>query len=169
MLIIILSVLIGCNTKYDTLDQAIKEEVSYNIEDVIYVENVQNDRNVVLFLTQPKDRPFKALGTALFVGRDNSKWEYVSGSGQWEYSSNENLEVYYRTYSLDDNVSKIELTYGRINNQDIESLQVANEDKEYTEVNIIETTTGRYFLKLGDYQYIRSFAEDAQIISTYGD
>jgi hypothetical protein len=168
MLIIISSMLVGCNTKYDTLNQAIKEEVSYNIIDVIHVEEVHNNESVALFLTKPKDRRFKALGTAFFIGSDNNKWEYAPGSAQWEYSSDENLEVYYRTYHLSDNESKVKLTYGRINNQDIESIEVANEDKEYIEVDIIETTTGRYFLNLGDYPYIRSFAEDGQIISTHG-
>jgi hypothetical protein len=168
--IVILNILllIGCNNKYSTLNEAMQHAIPYEIKEVIHIENLDKG-SLIVFLTSPESYGFDALGTVYFKGSNQKGWVMDEGSLSWEHIDNKDMTVHYRNFITEDHNSPIYVTYGEINNKNINKIDVADkENQEFEEIPIIEGNTGRYYFSKGYHLKVRGIGENNKIISEQG-
>jgi hypothetical protein len=164
-----LLLLVGCNNNYSTLNEAIKHAIPYEVKEVIHIENLNNG-SLIVFVIRPENKGFDALGTVYFKGNNQMGWEMDESSLYWKHTDNKDMTVHYQNIVTQDNDSTVSVTYGKINNLDINRIDVADkETQKFKEIPIIERKMGRYYFSLGYHLVVRGIAENNKIISQQGN
>lgn len=168
-MIVIVATLTACKSK--TLEEAIQTEIPFNIERVVYTEKVE-EGEIVLYITEQKkeEEPIEAMAAAFMKKSKKSKWENA-GNNHWDYDENPNMTVYMNTFYDYDKKGNLEnripIIYGKVNNENIQAVQVAEGSGEYEEAKLIYSNGSQYFFKLGDYLAAKGTDGKGEVIEEY--
>lgn len=154
--VVCLFLLTGC--KYDTLEEAIKKDIPFNVASVIHIEKVK-DGAVVLYTTEQEQNfhIIETVAVAFVSGNDKNGWENI-GNNHWEYEGNQDFSVYTNTFYKYDKKGKLEqkipVVYGMVQSEAIETIQfqATGKNQKYEDIDIIKKNGKRYFIKLDSYQ-----------------
>ncbi|MFB6465915.1 hypothetical protein ACE38V_03740 [Cytobacillus sp. Hz8] len=167
-LICLFFLLTGC--KYDTVEEAIKKDIPFNIIEVIHIERVQSGV-IVLYTTKQKNhfQPIEALAVAFINGSDKTGWENL-GNNHWGYNNeHQDFSIYPNTFYKFDKKGNIKqeipVVYGVIKNPAIKSVQVLGKERKYEDAQMIEKNKIRYFFRLDTYEKSRGVTEEGKIVS----
>lgn len=150
-------ILSGCS--YATLEQVIEKDIPFNVKEVIHKEKVR-DGIILLYVTEQKDSisTFDALSVAFLKGNHEDGWENV-GHNHWEYKRDSRVTVYKDVFYEYDHrgklLNRIPIIFGEIESVEVQSIVVFGVDNEHEQVHIIETESGRYYIKIGEYEAAR--------------
>lgn len=164
---IVLLILTLTACKSESLEEAIKKDIPFNVERVVYTEKVK-DGVVVLYITEQET--IEAMAVAFIKKDKKNRWENA-GNNHWDYKENPNMTTYMNTfYDYDETGSlenRIPIIYGRIVNDKILTVQVAGETKQYEDAKIITSGGSEYFIKIGDYSMARGLDSAGEVIEEY--
>jgi hypothetical protein len=169
LFIILLIMMTGCS--YPTLNEAIKKDTPYKVNNVIHIENV-GSISIVLYDTIPEQEEFPhltepVLGIAFFKGSDEDGWENVGPNG-WDHQENTQFTIYHEFFSEYDNkgdlIVDVPVIFGEINNKEIESIETSGDSKNYKEAVVIDTEYGRYYLAIGHITSIKGLSKNGDVI-----
>ncbi|MBU8879210.1 hypothetical protein BGM26_09460 [Bacillus sp. FJAT-29790] len=152
-----------------TMNMVIEEDIPFNVKEIIHTEKVK-DGVILLYVTSQKNAKgeIDAVTVAFLKGNDQDGWKNA-GHNHWEYNDNEYMTVYTDTFYDYDQKGKLEnrlpVIYGKIQSEEIKSIEVKGQDQKAEKANIIEKESGRYFLKLGDYQIATGLTGDGKEVS----
>jgi len=144
------------------MSKVIEEDIPFNVKEIIHKEKVK-DGVILLYLTHQKSKQgeFDALTAAFLKGNDQDGWKNA-GHNHWEYEENEELTVYTDVfYDYDRNgrlENRLPVIYGKIENKQIIFIEVFDKEERIDRARIIETKSGRYYIKIGDYMKARGQA-----------
>lgn len=161
-LLIMALVLTACSRL--TMDQVIKEDIPFNVKEVLHKEKVK-DGVILLYLTNQKndDGIFEAVTVAFLKGNNQDGWENA-GHNHWEHKKNGRLTVYKDVfYDYDQKgtlINRIPVIFGKIESEEVQSVMVFGEDEKLHNAHIIEKDSGRYYIKLGDYKAVRGISKN---------
>jgi hypothetical protein len=163
--------------KYDTFEEVLEKGIPYKVKEVIHTHNVDGI-TVLMYTTEPKeeDLPFAdydALAVVFLEGNDHDGWENVGPNG-WTHYENNNMTAYYENYRKHDNKGNllihIPVTFGEINNADIQRVETkAKNSEEYNEVDIIEHYGMRYYFDIGYHKSVRGLSNNGKVIEQHGE
>lgn len=168
VIFIIMTVIMLTACRSATLDEAIKEQIPFNVEQVIHTEIIK-DGAIVLYTTNQQNefKSFLALTVAYMKGNNKQGWENV-GHNHWEYEENQNMTTHVdEFYDYDEKgklLKKISVMYGEINNKQIEEIQLYNETQIPTKADIMNINDERYYFKFGKYEMVRGLGTGGEVI-----
>ncbi|MDQ0157425.1 hypothetical protein [Robertmurraya andreesenii] len=168
-LLFLLILLTAC--KSDSLEDAIKTDIPFNMTKIIYAEQVE-DGEIILYITEQKKETelIEALAVAFLKKDHKSRWENA-GNNHWYYQENPNMTVYMNAfYDYDKKgklLQKLPVIFGKIENGQIHSVQVAKEEGHFEEAQIIYGDNSRYFFKIGDYLLVNGLNSQGEIVEEY--
>ncbi|MFE8695564.1 hypothetical protein ACFYKT_04225 [Cytobacillus sp. FJAT-53684] len=144
------------------MSQVIEKEIPFNVKEVIHTEKVK-DGVILLYVTRQKSEKkeeIDAVTVAFLKGNDRDGWENA-GHNHWDYGEGEQLtifkNVFYDYNGIGDLENRIPVIYGKIEDSKINIIEVVgNEGLE--RANMIEKDSGRYFIKVGDYEFARGLS-----------
>nr|WP_245350006.1 hypothetical protein [Cytobacillus eiseniae] len=141
------------------INKVIEEEIPFNVKEVIHKEKVR-DGVILLYTTRQKNEKkeeFDAVTVAYLKGNEKDGWENA-GHNHWEFGEDERLTVFKNVfYDYDSRgglENRIPVIYGQIEKSDISLIEVVGKE-ELKRARIIERESGRYFLKVGEYEFAR--------------
>lgn len=149
-----------------TLEEAIEKKIPFNVNEVIHKEEVK-DGIIVFYTTKQKNEsgPIKALAVA-FLKKHKQGYENA-GNNHWYDGEHEHFTKYINTFYDYDQKGKLEnkiaVTFGKVINGDIKSIEVRTKDG-YEEAEMFELGEDRYYFKLGNYKTIRGLGKEKDII-----
>lgn len=167
----LLIIMSGCS--YPTLNEAIKGDTPYKVNNVIHIEKVEGI-SIVLYDTLPERKEFPhliepVLGVSFFKGNDEDGWKNIGPNG-WQHQENDQFTIYhdfFREYTHEGNlVIDIPVVFGEINNEDIKKIVTLEQgDREnYMDAVIIKKDYGRYYLASGRVTSIKGLSKNGEII-----
>ncbi|MFE8702580.1 hypothetical protein ACFYKX_18435 [Cytobacillus sp. FJAT-54145] len=171
VIFIIMTVIMLTACKSATLDEAIKEQIPFNVEQVIHTEIIK-DGAIVLYTTNQQNefKSFLALTVAYMKGNNKQGWENV-GHNHWEYGENQNMTTHFdEFYNYDKKgklLKKISVLYGEINNTQIKEVELSNQTQVLTKADILTINNKRYYFKLGTYGVVRGLGTGGEVIEEY--
>lgn len=142
--------------KYDTLEEAIANDIPFNVKKVLHTEPV-GDGMIVFYLTEQKREgaPIEAMAVAYMKKDEDSKWKNV-GNNHWEFKEGSQLAVYENTFYYYDHKGNLErhipVVYGSIENSRIKKVEVEVDRERFTDAEMIEE---KYFMNIGDYLVVQ--------------
>ncbi|WP_419393716.1 hypothetical protein [Cytobacillus praedii] len=144
------------------INQVIEEDIPFNVKEVIHTEKVK-DGAILLYVTRQKNEKkeeFDAVTVAFLKGNDQDGWENA-GHNHWDYHKEEQVnvfkDVFYDYNGNGDLETRIPVIYGKIEDSKINFIEVVgNEGLE--RAYVIKKESGRYFLKVGDYETARGLS-----------
>lgn len=141
------------------MNKVIEEDIPFNVKEVVHTEKVK-DGVILLYVTEQKDKrgSFDAVTVAFLKGNDKDGWENA-GHNHWEHEENEEITIYTDVfYDYDRNgrlQNRLPVIYGEIINSQIDQVEVFGELEEVDKAHIIQKESGRYYIKVGDYETAR--------------
>lgn len=162
--------------KYDTLEEALRKGVPYQIKDVIHTDKV-NEMTIVMYITEPDKEEFplanfNALAVAFFNGNNQEGWDHVGPNG-WDHTENDNMTVYFeyhRDHDREGNLKNdIFVVYGEINNPIIDTVETrGHNEANFNTAKIINKNGKRYYYTTGRELIVRGLTKDGEIIDQQG-
>jgi hypothetical protein len=152
------------------IDQVIKEDIPFNVKEVIHKERVK-DGVILLYVTNQKNNQgsFDAVTVAFLKGNDKDGWENA-GHNHWEHKDDKWIAVYKDAFYDYDQKGTLKnrhpVIYGKIESDDVQSIIVFGEDGKLEKALIIKKESGRYFIKIGDYAVAKGYKENGRIMET---
>ena len=153
------------------MNQVIKEDIPFNVKEVIHTEKVK-DGVILLYVTRQKNEKkeeFDAVTVAFLKGNNRNGWENA-GHNHWDYHKEEQMnvfkDVFYDYNGKGDLETRIPVIYGKIEDSKINIVEMAGNvgmERAY----VIKTESGRYFFKVGDYEFVRGLTgneKEAQLL-----
>lgn len=153
---LLVTVLILAACSRATMDQVIKDDIPFNVKEIIHKERVK-DGVVLLYVTNQKNKQgsFDAVTVAFLKGSNKDGWENA-GHNHWDHKDDEWITVYkdaFYDYTQKGVLqNRLPVIYGKIESDDVQSIIVFGEDGKLEKAPIIEGEGGRYFIKIGDYE-----------------
>lgn len=164
MILIMIGVLLLSACRAVPMNKVIEEDIPFNVQEVIHKEKVK-DGVILLYLTHQKNKngEFDAVTVAFLKGNNQDGWENA-GHNHWEHEENERITVYTDVFYDYDGKGNLEnrlpVIYGKIESEEIELVEVLGKDDMLEMASIIETESGRYYVKIGDYKSARGLLGD---------
>lgn len=168
VLLFLVVLLAAC--KSESLEEAIKTDVPFNIKKIIYTEKVKNGE-IIFYITEQKieNEPIEALAVA-FMKKDEKGWENA-GNNHWDYRENPNMTVYMNTfYDYDKKgwlIQRIPLVFGRVKNNSIQTVQLTKENSKSEYAKLIYRDGERYFINLGEYFIVEGLDRKREVVERY--
>ncbi|RSD27334.1 hypothetical protein [Mesobacillus subterraneus] len=167
MCIIVLS---ACS--YKTAGEAIKNDIPFNIKQVIHEEKVDKGK-LVFYTTEQKEgsRTFDALAVAYIEGSDKEGWKNA-GHNHWTYYKNDFMILYvdtFTTFKEDGKLDvKIPVIFGKVISPNIKAIEAAGPDGKFTNIEIFEKENERYYYGIGEYKEVRALDAEGKEIDRQG-
>lgn len=168
-LLLLVALLTAC--KSESLEEALKTDIPFNIKKIIYAEKVEGGE-IVLYITEQKKETesIEAMAVAFLKKDRKLGWENA-GNNHWYYEENPNMTVYMNVfYDYDKKgklLQKLPVMFGKIENRQIHSIQVAKEEGPLEEAQIIHGDNSRYFFEIGDYLLVKGLNSQGEIVEEY--
>lgn len=149
-MLITLFALVGCSNSEKTIEEVLDDEISYDIHEIIYKDEVSKDITMVLYSAGDvfEDGNSKAnyLNVAFLKADPSLGWVFL-GDKDWSLDGNGIMQVYEDTvhYQEDNDSKSISAIYGQILNTQIVEVEVGNENNEYVDAHIVEKNGEQYF------------------------
>lgn len=136
---ILLLVLLLTGCKFETMQEAIEDDLDYKLSDIIHVVDLEDDKKLVFFTFDVVEKNYYGiLNVALVEGNNESGWELLGRRNPPLEVQRDMLtkdeQIIYKVKNKEDSVYVI---YGNIINPDIATIEVGNEQTKYVEANII--------------------------------
>lgn len=170
IVMILMLTLTGC--KYPTLEKAIAETIPFKVQEVLYKKK-SDGITIVLYTTKAEGKEVEhikepVLGVSFFEGNDDKGWKNDGPNG-WEHAESETYSIYNENYTKYDekgNVLKdIYVVFGEINNKNITTIEIANQDtEEYKKAKLIEKDGKRYYVGFGFRPQVRALNSNGEAI-----
>lgn len=152
-LIFVILMLSACSRL--TIEEVIEKDIPFNVKEVIHKEKVK-DGVILLYVTEQKN--FDAVTVAFLKGNARDGWKNA-GHNHWEYAKSEWITVYKDVFYEYDHKGVLEnrlpVIYGKVENDDVQSVYVFGEEEKLEKAHIIEKDSGRYYIKVGSYELVR--------------
>lgn len=111
------------------------------------------------------------IAAAFFYGNMEDGWKDCYDSGG-TYYDNDDFTVYFESVPSSHESAaagkRIELVFGQINNAKIKQIKVADANGIFVNAIMIETTSGRYYFKVGEYIIVQGLNAAGEIIRQQG-
>lgn len=167
---VLMLTLAGC--KYPTLEKAIAETIPFEVQDVLY-KTKSDGMTIVLYSTKAEGEEVKhikepVLGVSFFEGNDEEGWKNDGPNG-WEHAESETYSIYHENYTKYDDkgeiLKDIYVVFGEIKNENIDSIEFANQDsEEYKKAKMIEKDGKRYYVGIGISPQVRALNSNGEVI-----
>lgn len=148
----------------EPMSKVIEKDIPFNVKEIIHKEKVK-DGVILLYVTEQKDKrgQFDAVTVAFLKGNDQEGWENA-GHNHWEHEENEPITVYTDVfYDYDRNgriQNRLPVIYGKVEDQQIDKVEVFGEIEGVDKARIIQKESGRYYMKVGDYTAARGILNE---------
>ncbi|MGM0845680.1 MAG: hypothetical protein ACQEUT_11940 [Bacillota bacterium] len=166
---------------YDTFQEAIQKGISYEVEDIIHIEEHEGVK-IILYSTIPdmNDLPStkgRALGMAFFEGNDQKGWNSLGNSGWRTEYDHEDMTVYEeRLMDYDkkgDKLHELHVVFGKINNPEIvrvETKAISGDAGRTTfePAKIVNYKEERFYFQIGEETIVRGLSEDGTVVNRQG-
>lgn len=168
MLLVMIGILLLSACRAVPMNKVIEEDIPFNVQEVIHTEKVK-DGVILLYVTRQKNKKgeFDAVTVAFLKGNDEDGWENA-GHNHWENEENKQLTVYtdaFYDYDGKGNLeNRIPVIYGKIESKEIKLVELLGKDDRLETISIIDTASGRYYIKIGDYKSARGLLEKRKAI-----
>ncbi|WP_210365649.1 hypothetical protein [Bacillus sp. REN3] len=170
MFIMCMLLLAGC--KYETVEEAIRKDIPFNIKQIIHKEKTK-DGWVVFYTTEQKDgrKQFEALAVAYIKGGKKDGWENA-GHNHWTYYENDFMILYADAFHIYRKNGKLEeripVIFGKIANPGVKTIEAAGTDGKFKKIEIIQKGKDRYYYAIGDYKQVRALGADGKELNRQG-
>ncbi|WP_232699893.1 hypothetical protein [Brevibacillus daliensis] len=158
--------------KYDNFEEVLKKGIPYKILDVIHTQKVDNI-TVVMYITEhvseeyPSNK-FNPIAIAFLKGNDVDGWENI-GSNGWEHQNNDNMTVYEKSAGYKEGNERLYVTFGEINNSEIEIVETKTRIEEnFKKAKIITNDGNRYYFQVDPQDIVRGLSKEGNIVEQHG-
>lgn len=168
-LLILVFILTGCSTESpeEAINNGWSDEIKVN--DILSKQKT-DDGTVVLFTAQgveESDR-FEKVGFALLNRQSDKDWEFIVSNmtaiTDASFSARHSV-LHYETE--EGNVREMPIVFGYLKDENITSVTADVSDQE-KELEIINTTSGRYFYQVNAWGPIKFLNDSGEYIDRYG-
>jgi hypothetical protein len=170
IVMVLMLTLAGC--KYPTLEKAIAETIPFKVQKVLY-KTKSDGMTIVLYTTKAEgeevaDLKEPVLGVSFFKGNDEEGWKNDGPNG-WEHAESEIYSIYHENYTKYDDkgdiLKDIYVVFGEINNENITTIEIANQDsEEYKKAKMIKEGSNRYYVGVGYRPKVRALNSTGEVI-----
>lgn len=168
-----ISLLLLSACTYQTAEEAIQNDIPFNIKQIVHKEKVDGGW-LVFYTTEQKDgaKKAEALAVAYISGNKEEGWEN-KGHNHWTYYKNDYMILYadvFHTYRENGELDeRIPVLFGKILNPDIKSIEAAGTDGKFTKLEITEKNQQRFYYAIGDYTEVKALGADGKELDRQGD
>lgn len=167
-LLMLVSLLTACTPQ--SLGEAIQTDIPFNIEKIIHTEKVE-DGEIILYITEQKsESEIEAMAVAFMKKDGKSGWENA-GNNHWYHDDKPNMTVFVNTFydydkkgNLD---NRIPVIFGKIKNNQIQSVQITEEKGRMDDAQIIHADGARYYMNIGDYLLVKGLNGQGEVVEEY--
>ncbi|MBY0122503.1 hypothetical protein H0173_11265 [Bacillus sp. S/N-304-OC-R1] len=157
LIFVILMLLSACSRL--TIEEVIEKDIPFNVKEVIHKEKVK-DGVILLYLTEQKNNHgiFDTVTVAFLKGNARDGWKNA-GHNHWEHAESDWITVYKDVFYEYNKKGMLEnylpVIYGKVENDNVRFVNVLGEEEKLEKAYIIEKDSGRYFIKIGNYELVR--------------